>query len=220
MKHLIKKEKNILHGTIGWSHNGKDGQYCEAGETVKIKWQPTAGWGLQEVHYTDDDGNVVAIEDGEFTMPSANITIDATFKKFVIGDWTSGKNAAENAGKVLGFDEEGNLVPVDGGGGGEKPIVVHVPQGGGNPYFYLEEKDLPIFPDYPQSSEQVTLFELQYGEFKNIFDVFAQDGDDPLYYSGEATGTNPKYTGYAYLYFETGYTQNVARIFPAKIVHD
>ena len=87
MKHLIKKEKNILHGTIGWSHNGNDGQYCEAGETVKIKWQPTAGWGLKEVHYTDGDGNVVAIEGGEFVMPDSAIVIGATFKRFFLSDW-------------------------------------------------------------------------------------------------------------------------------------
>ena len=87
MKHLIKKEKNILHGTIGWSHNGNDGQYCEAGETVKIKWQPTAGWGLKEVHYTDGDGNVVAIEGGEFVMPDSAVVIGATFKRFFLSDW-------------------------------------------------------------------------------------------------------------------------------------
>ena len=99
MKHLIKKEKNILHGTIGWSHNGNDGQYCEAGETVKIKWQPTAGWGLQEVHYTDGGGNVVAIDGGEFVMPDSEVVIGATFKRFVVGDWTEGKVA--NVGKTF-----------------------------------------------------------------------------------------------------------------------
>lgn len=104
------------HGAISTRQKGNDSQYCEAGETVKIKWQPEAGWGLQEAHYTPEGGDPVAIEDGEFIMPSANITIDATFKKFVIGDWTSGKDAAENAGKVLGFDENGNIVPVEGGG--------------------------------------------------------------------------------------------------------
>ena len=87
MKHLIKKENNILHGTIGWSHKGNDGQYCEAGETVRIKWQPTAGWGLKEVHYTDGDGNVVAIEGGEFVMPDSAVVIGATFKRFFLSDW-------------------------------------------------------------------------------------------------------------------------------------
>lgn len=87
MKHLIKKENNIINGTLGWSHKGNDGQYCEAGETVKIKWQPTAGWGLQEAHYTDGDGNVVAIEGGEFVMPDSAVVIGATFKRFFLNDW-------------------------------------------------------------------------------------------------------------------------------------
>ena len=110
MKHLIKKEKNILHGTIGWSHNGKDGRYCEAGETVKIKWQPTAGWGLQEVHYTDAGGNVVAIEGGEFVMPDSAVVIGATFKRFVIEDWT-GKDAAFS---IIGSFDVVNLPMLDG----------------------------------------------------------------------------------------------------------
>ena len=89
MKHLIKKENNIIHGTLGWSHKGNDGQYCEAGETVKIKWQPTAGWGLKEVHYTDGDGNVVAIEGGEFVMPDSAVVIGGTFKRFNLEDWAN-----------------------------------------------------------------------------------------------------------------------------------
>lgn len=109
MKHLIKKEKNILHGTIGWSHNGKDGQYCEAGETVKIKWQPTAGWGLQEVHYTDGEGNVVAIEGGEFVMPDSAVVIGATFKRFVIQDWTEGINPT--TGDILEVGANGEPTP-------------------------------------------------------------------------------------------------------------
>ena len=109
MKHLIKKENNIMHGTIGWSHNGKDGQYCEAGETVKIKWQPTAGWGLQEAHYTPEGGDPVAIEGGEFVMPSANITIGATFKRFVLPDWT-GMDAAFS---IVGSFDVVNLPTLD-----------------------------------------------------------------------------------------------------------
>ena len=103
MKHLIKKENNILHGTIGWSHNGKDGQYCEAGETVRIKWQPTAGWGLQEVHYTDGGGNVVAIEGGEFVMPDSAVVIGATFKRFFLSDWADNPYNPKPKQKYLTF---------------------------------------------------------------------------------------------------------------------
>lgn len=91
-KHLIKREDNIMHGTISWVHDGKDNQYCEAGEVVAIDWQPSAGWGLQEAHYTDEDGTVVPIdiEVREFTMPAKAIVIGATFKRFVAQDWTQG----------------------------------------------------------------------------------------------------------------------------------
>jgi hypothetical protein len=86
MKHLIKIE-SVAHGVVSVKHKGRDSQYCEAGETVKIKWQPDAGWGLQEVHYTDGGGNVVAIEGGEFVMPDSAVVIGATFKRFFLSDW-------------------------------------------------------------------------------------------------------------------------------------
>jgi hypothetical protein len=86
MKHLIKIE-SVAHGVVSVKHEGRDSQYCEAGETVKIKWQPDAGWGLQKVHYTDGGGNVVAIEGGEFVMPDSAVVIGATFKRFFLGDW-------------------------------------------------------------------------------------------------------------------------------------
>lgn len=103
MKHLIKKENNIIHGTLGWSHKGNDGQYCEAGETVRIKWQPTAGWGLKEVHYTDGDGNVVAIEGGEFVMPDSAVVIGATFKRFFLSDWVDNPYDPKQKQKFLTF---------------------------------------------------------------------------------------------------------------------
>ena len=86
MKHLIKIE-SVAHGVVSVKHKGRDSQYCEAGEVVKIKWQPDAGWGLHEVHYTDGGGNVVAIEGGEFVMPDNVVTVGATFKRFFLSDW-------------------------------------------------------------------------------------------------------------------------------------
>ena len=94
MKHLIKIEPTA-HGVLGMRHAGRDQQYCEAGELVIIEWQPDAGWGLQEAHYTDKDGNVTAIGGGSFTMPDKEITIGGTFKRFVLEDWT-GDVTAEN----------------------------------------------------------------------------------------------------------------------------
>lgn len=95
-KHLIKSEKTP-HGVIGWASKGNDNQYCEAGEVVRLRWQPDAKWGLLEAHYTDEGGNVVAIENGEFVMPASNVVIGGTFKRFVLPDWTGDQeNEANN----------------------------------------------------------------------------------------------------------------------------
>ena len=105
MKHLIKIEPTA-HGVLGMRHAGLDQQYCEAGELVILKWQPDAGWGLQEAHYTDKDGNVTAIEYGNFVMPDKDIIIGGTFKRFVLDDWT-GEVVAENVtaeGEVVAGD--------------------------------------------------------------------------------------------------------------------
>ena len=108
-KFRIKRD-TVDHGAISWRHSGNDDQYCEAGEDVTIAWQPTAGWGLQEAHYTDGDGNVTAIDltTRTFTMPSEDITIGGTFKKFTTQDWTG----SGNAGDLLSIGGKGEAVPV------------------------------------------------------------------------------------------------------------
>lgn len=113
MKHLIKIE-SVAHGVLGVRHAGLDQQYCEAGELVTLKWQPDAGWGLQEAHYTDGDGNVTAIEYGEFTMPNKDITIGGTFKRFVLEDWNGDVTAenvtAENVTAKVDVTAKGNVI--------------------------------------------------------------------------------------------------------------
>lgn len=111
MKHLIKIE-SAEHGVLGVRHTGLDNQYCEAGEQVILKWQPDAKWGLQEAHYTDGGGNVVAIDltTKSFTMPNKDITIGGTFKRFVIEDWT-GRDAAFS---IVGSFDVANLPTLDG----------------------------------------------------------------------------------------------------------
>ena len=111
MKHLIKIE-STPHGVLGVRHTGLDQQYCEAGELVILKWQPDAKWGLQEAHYTDAGGNVVAIDltTKSFTMPNKDITIGGTFKRFVIEDWT-GRDAAFS---IIGSFDIANLPTLDG----------------------------------------------------------------------------------------------------------
>lgn len=106
MKHLIKIE-SVAHGVLGVRHAGLDQQYCEAGELVTLKWQPDAGWGLQEAHYTDKDGNVSAIEGGSFTMPNKEITIGGTFKKFVVQDWTG----VGQKGEAMMVGDNGEPIP-------------------------------------------------------------------------------------------------------------
>lgn len=111
MKHLIKKAKDIAHGTISWSHKGKDGQYCEAGELVFIDWQPDAKWGLVEAHYIDGDGKQIAIDlkSKAFAMPNSEIIIGGTFKRFVLPDWTGDQENAEN--NVLDWLTAGDITP-------------------------------------------------------------------------------------------------------------
>ena len=111
-KHLIKID-NPQHVALSVTHAGLDNQYCEAGETVRLNWQPSSGWGLQEAHYTDEDGNVVSIDLSvrEFTMPAKAITVSGTAKRFVIQDWTEGvgKNTKGTAFNrpTLGADDAG-----------------------------------------------------------------------------------------------------------------
>ena len=106
MKHLIKIE-SVAHGVLGVKHAGLDQQYCEAGELVILKWQPDAGWGLQEAHYTDGDGHLTAIEGGEFTMPDKDITIGGTFKRFVVRDWTG----VGQKGEAMMVGDNGEPIP-------------------------------------------------------------------------------------------------------------
>ena len=109
-KHLIKID-NPQHCAISVAHAGKDNQYCEAGEVVAIDWQPSAGWGLQEAHYTDEDGNVVAIDLSvrEFTMPAKAITIGGTAKRFVLPDWTGDQE--NDANNVFDWLTAGDITP-------------------------------------------------------------------------------------------------------------
>ena len=49
------------------------------GTTVKFTVEPKPGYVLGEVKVTDANGNVVIFTDYTFTMPSADVTIEATF---------------------------------------------------------------------------------------------------------------------------------------------
>ena len=110
------KIESTQHGSLSVLHNGKDTAYCEAGETVKLRWQPSACWGLAEAHYTDGGGNVTAIdiESRTFTMPASDITISGTFKRFVLEDWTSDKEASSGPVVSLGAFDASELPQLTG----------------------------------------------------------------------------------------------------------
>lgn len=114
MKHLIKIERTE-HGSLSVQHAGNDMQWCEAGETVILEWQPTAGWGLQEAHYTKPNGAVsqINLTRRSFTMPASDITIGGTFKRFVLSDWTEGKGVINKNSQLFLQGENGEPVAID-----------------------------------------------------------------------------------------------------------
>lgn len=115
MKHLIKIE-TTEHGALSVHHMGKDQQWCEAGLSVKVNNQPDAGWGLQKLYYVvagSSEKHPIDIVTRTFIMPNGNVTIGGVFKRFVIGDWTEGKQP--NVGKpfVVGPDGEPRSIPIE-----------------------------------------------------------------------------------------------------------
>lgn len=103
----------VLHCAMCVRYNGESVSEVETGETLKLDWQPASGWGLQEAHYTDENKQIVQIDlsTREFTMPDYDIVIEGTAKRFSVQDWTT--NDPLQRGKVLGIDENGNLVPTE-----------------------------------------------------------------------------------------------------------
>ena len=53
------------------------------GEGVKFRIIPNAGYVLDYVKVTDANGNVVTFTSNTFTMSSADVTIEAVFKRIV-----------------------------------------------------------------------------------------------------------------------------------------
>ena len=104
----------LAHGAISWHHEGKESQYCEAGDLVTLDWQPTAGWGLKEAHYTDTDGNVTPITGGAFTMPAKDITIEGTFKRFALDDWAGDKDVTKGPLESIGSFGKDELPKLEG----------------------------------------------------------------------------------------------------------
>ncbi len=53
---------------------------AQYGQEVTVTVTPATGYVLETLTYTAEGGNPVAIENNKFTMPAANVTINATFK--------------------------------------------------------------------------------------------------------------------------------------------
>ena len=54
---------------------------ASGGEVIKFTVEPKEGYVLGSVKVTDEKGNVVTFTNYTFTMPSANVLIEATFVK-------------------------------------------------------------------------------------------------------------------------------------------
>lgn len=57
---------------------------AKAGAEVAVTVTPTDGYEIESLTYTVEGGEPVAIEDNKFTMPAADVTINATFKESVV----------------------------------------------------------------------------------------------------------------------------------------
>lgn len=109
-KHRIKIA-STANGAISVHHDGNDTAYCEAEGMVIVTNQPTAGWGLSELHYTDADGNVTPIVGGSFEMPHKDVTVGGTFKRFALSDWAYGTgNVAGQLGILVRDWQQGDLL--------------------------------------------------------------------------------------------------------------
>ena len=113
MKHLIKFAP-VAHVAMSVQHEGNDQQYCEAGKTVRLNWQPSSGWGLLVAGFRDlnDDGAVVTVIDlstREFTMPDYDIVIMGEARRYNVEQFRS----EGEEGQVLGVGPLGLVVPTN-----------------------------------------------------------------------------------------------------------
>lgn len=68
------KTKTDGNGTISSTHT-----IADSGENVEFEINPKEGYKLDKVVVIDENGNKLTFNDYKFTMPSSNVTIEATF---------------------------------------------------------------------------------------------------------------------------------------------
>lgn len=71
----IAYEQGLEHGTVSGGVN------AAVGETITPTVTPDPGYEPDAMTVTKDGGGTVAVSNGSFTMPEANVTVRATFKK-------------------------------------------------------------------------------------------------------------------------------------------
>ena len=74
--YTVTVDPNITNGSVE-----PDKTQAVAGETVALTVTPATGFELETLTCTAEGGETVTIENNQFVMPAANVTINATFKE-------------------------------------------------------------------------------------------------------------------------------------------
>lgn len=74
--YTVTVDPNIANGSVE-----PDKTQAVAGETVALTVTPATGYELETLTCTAEGGETVTIENNQFVMPAANVTISATFKE-------------------------------------------------------------------------------------------------------------------------------------------
>ena len=74
--YTVTVDPNIENGSVE-----PDKTQAVAGETVTLTVNPATGYELETLTCTTEGGETVTIENNQFVMPAANVTINATFKE-------------------------------------------------------------------------------------------------------------------------------------------
>ncbi|MFO8067843.1 MAG: InlB B-repeat-containing protein [Bacteroidales bacterium] len=107
---MIDYQLTLLVNPVGAGTTSGDGLY-NMGDEIPIQANPETGWYF--VNWTDNNGEEVTLEEGNFIMPAANVTLTANFAEIPTYSLSLIASPAEG-GTVSGDGdyEEGTSVPV------------------------------------------------------------------------------------------------------------
>lgn len=104
---------SVTNGSIA-----ADKTSAKEGETVTLTITPDEGYELDTLTVKDGAGNPVAVADGKFTMPAANVTVSATFKQkeysITVRSASNGSVSASASKALKGTVIALNVTPADG----------------------------------------------------------------------------------------------------------